>query len=97
MEFEQPAGTPPKDLRILMFTPKDEESSAVFGIGADGHATIGVSIAPSISISSQIPRTGSHLWKVPSRGSRSFCPVVRMCSSIFRRRCPDEYAAVSNR
>jgi hypothetical protein len=37
MEFKRPAGTPPKDLRMLVFNPKDEQSSALFGIGADGH------------------------------------------------------------
>ena len=37
MEFERPAGTSPKDLRIIVFNPKDRQSSALFGIGADGH------------------------------------------------------------
>jgi hypothetical protein len=45
MEFERPAGTPPKDLRIIVFNPKDEQSSALFGIGADGHKKTEASIA----------------------------------------------------
>jgi hypothetical protein len=45
MEFERPAGTPPKDLRIIVFNPKDEQSSALFGIGADGHRKTEAAIA----------------------------------------------------
>jgi hypothetical protein len=37
MVSERPAGTPPKDLRVLVFNPRDEQSSALFAIGADGH------------------------------------------------------------
>ena len=45
MEFERPAGTPPKDLRIIVFNPKDEQSSAMFAIGVDGHLKTEASIA----------------------------------------------------
>jgi len=37
MRFERPPGAPPKDLRILVFNPKDEQSSVMFAIGADGY------------------------------------------------------------
>jgi hypothetical protein len=65
VEFERPRGAPPKDLRIFILVPHDEQSSATFAIGAGGHRKTEETISRAYE--------GARVTKVP--GAISGKPV----------------------